>query len=319
MLIVVGTMRILVIDDDPVSRQIVKGGLKKAGYRLTAVGTAKDGLKELESEDPVAIVITDVMLPDMTGLDFLGLLRSTPQYSELPVIVCTASETRSFRELAETFEAAAFFPKPIQMRDLKKAVKEILGRSVPCISDLRPISQRMDMTTDECIEMIDAVQQQLQELLAKADDLLAAGDIRALRDGLGALRGAAESVGAKRVAGVLRKVDETRNDLHPDVLRAILPELKRESTLLGEANEALKILPKTPSTMVEIRIASLCGDSGEEGGVDISATEEASTVASADVVTPSPEATAESANAKSSAGESEPPEAEATSASSAKK
>jgi CheY-like chemotaxis protein len=258
-------MRILVIDDDPVSRQIVSSGLKKAGYKLGAVDSAQAALKELESGETAALVITDVMLPDMTGLDFLALLRSTPEYSELPVIVCTASEASSFRQLAEAFEACAFFPKPLQMKDLKRVVKEILTQERPCISDLRKTCERMDMSVDEAIEMLDEVQRQIETCLGNVEEMLGRGEVRAVRDTCGALRGAAESVGADRVGLVLKKIDETSGEIHPDVLRAILPELRREGAVLRESVDALKILPKDDASVLEIRIAALCVDDGSSG------------------------------------------------------
>lgn len=61
-------MKILIIDDDVISRELIQKGLKKAGYGTLEAENAETAIKLLQSEEPIGLTITDIMMPEMDGI-----------------------------------------------------------------------------------------------------------------------------------------------------------------------------------------------------------------------------------------------------------
>lgn len=86
--------RILVIEDEPDIREVISYNLTKAGYRVTAVATGEDGLKSFQSQTP-DLVVLDLMLPGIYGLDVCRQMRSSQPTSSIPIIMLTARTEES--------------------------------------------------------------------------------------------------------------------------------------------------------------------------------------------------------------------------------
>lgn len=117
--------RILVVDDDRTTRHLVQGILKKAGY---GVGLCADGSEALEAmgKSPFDLVLLDVWMPEMTGLDVLsqmGKLRNTP-----PAIVMTTDDTPETLLRAVREQAYDFVHKPVDAESLLELVRGTLER-----------------------------------------------------------------------------------------------------------------------------------------------------------------------------------------------
>lgn len=85
------TDEILIVDDDPKARQLIKGMLKKEAWKIAEAEHGKQALDYLEKSIPTVILL-DLMMPEMDGFAFLNNLRVNPDWREIPVIVITAKE-----------------------------------------------------------------------------------------------------------------------------------------------------------------------------------------------------------------------------------
>ena len=108
--------RVLLADDDPDSLEGMRSLLVAWGYE---VETAKDGRAALEKVGVVhpAVVITDVVMPSMSGLELLEAVRRDEP--DIPVIVLTAHGSSETRHRAVTTGAFAYLPKPVDAAKLK--------------------------------------------------------------------------------------------------------------------------------------------------------------------------------------------------------
>jgi CheY-like chemotaxis protein len=82
------TKRILIVDDMPYLRDVQVLLLNEAGYKATALGSAREALDRLPELAP-DLILLDVSMPGMDGRQFLTRLRATPQWQQLPVILTT--------------------------------------------------------------------------------------------------------------------------------------------------------------------------------------------------------------------------------------
>ncbi len=104
--------KILIADDGRVMRTVISAKLTENGYAVTAVASGREALESIERE-PVDLVVLDIHMPDMGGLETLRHLRERYSAIQLPVIMATANDEDE--DIIESFEAGAndFVSKPI--------------------------------------------------------------------------------------------------------------------------------------------------------------------------------------------------------------
>src|SRR5690242_16520016 len=113
-------MRAFVVDDDPDVRELASGALERAGWTVDA---AEDGLAALATIRRVIpqLIVLDLRMPNLSGLDVLKLLRSTEVGRHIPVVVTTgAAIDDSVRALA-----TAILVKPFSLDDLLRVVADV--------------------------------------------------------------------------------------------------------------------------------------------------------------------------------------------------
>ena len=117
---------ILVVDDSPTIRKMVRAAL--GGLQDVQFVEAGTGLQAIETlaMHPVRMVVLDLNMPDMHGLDVLKFLRSHSQYRALPVMVLTTRGDESSREEVLEAGATSYMTKPFSPNFLVSSVRELL-------------------------------------------------------------------------------------------------------------------------------------------------------------------------------------------------
>jgi DNA-binding response OmpR family regulator len=119
---------VLVVDDEPDLRDLVAFKLSQCGHEVTAVS---DGLAALRAvrEAKVDLVLLDVVMPGMSGLDVLMELRTDQATAKLPVVLLTARTKET--DVAAGFSAGAddYLTKPFSLRELAERVQAVLDRA----------------------------------------------------------------------------------------------------------------------------------------------------------------------------------------------
>jgi len=115
--------KILLADDDQEVRDIVKIILEKEGY---AVSIAKDGNETLNAvkQDKPDLIILDYLMPGLSGVEVLNVLKSTDDSKNIPVLMVTAHPTEKQRSLDAG--AVDFITKPVEKTDLVLRIKSVL-------------------------------------------------------------------------------------------------------------------------------------------------------------------------------------------------
>jgi DNA-binding response OmpR family regulator len=118
---------VLIVDDEPIVREVVAGYLEREGYRTLQAADGERARQLLESEPP-DLVVLDVMLP---GTDGLSLCRWIRGRSELPVILLTARGEEADRIVGLELGADDYVTKPFSPRELAARVRTVLRRAAP--------------------------------------------------------------------------------------------------------------------------------------------------------------------------------------------
>jgi len=120
--------RILCIDDEPINHQLVGRALEALDYQVDYAGNGKDGLEMAHTTKP-DLIITDVMMPDITGYEVTRLLRRETQFATTPILVLTAQT--GLQDKLKSFEVGAddHLTKPFEVEELVARVSALLRRA----------------------------------------------------------------------------------------------------------------------------------------------------------------------------------------------
>ena len=117
--------KILVVDDEPDAVDLIKFNLKAAGYEVVTAADGDEALKKARSLSP-NLIILDVMLPEVDGLEVCKILRRDPTASGIPIIMLTAKAGEVDRVLGLELGADDYVTKPFSPRELVLRVKRLL-------------------------------------------------------------------------------------------------------------------------------------------------------------------------------------------------
>src|SRR5262245_19644985 len=119
--------RILVVDDEPDAVELVEFNLKAAGLDVTSAEDGQEALKKARATLP-DLIILDVMLPEVDGLEVCKILRRDPATSGVPILMLTAKAAEIDRILGFELGADDYVTKPFSPRELVLRVKRLIGR-----------------------------------------------------------------------------------------------------------------------------------------------------------------------------------------------
>jgi CheY-like chemotaxis protein len=116
---------VLLAEDDRALRRFLEVVLQRAGYQVTS---ASDGLEamKLVLSTPVDVVVTDAMMPNLSGHEFCRFLRSSQSLAHIPIILLSGLEQKSQNQNSE--QADAFLSKPVSGESLIECIEDVLAR-----------------------------------------------------------------------------------------------------------------------------------------------------------------------------------------------
>lgn len=114
--------KVLVVDDEPVIRAVVRDVLREEGYAVVEAPDGRTMLEILARECP-DLVLMDVMMPGLDGREVFRVLRSREDLPEIPVVMMSAAATADRLDPS----IAAFLPKPFDLDQLMETVADLIG------------------------------------------------------------------------------------------------------------------------------------------------------------------------------------------------
>ncbi len=112
---------ILVVDDDAINRKLLTAVLKNKGYNIIEANNGVEALSAVESNN-IDLILLDVLMPVMNGIEFLQNIKAKPQYMNIPIIVLTTDDTKKSEVI--NLGANDFITKPINPTLLLEKLSE---------------------------------------------------------------------------------------------------------------------------------------------------------------------------------------------------
>lgn len=122
-------MQILLVDDDEDLISIVQAFLRDDGFRVAAASDGKSGL-EAAIENPPSLLLLDLVMPGMSGMEVFKRLREHPRTKDVPVIFLTALDEENLAKSTEALGAAGYLSKPFEGEELIAVVRDALTENV---------------------------------------------------------------------------------------------------------------------------------------------------------------------------------------------
>jgi two-component system chemotaxis response regulator CheY len=126
-------MRFLIIDDSVTMRRIIANILVRLGYPdVVHAANGREALERLGAE-PVDVVITDWYMPEMNGLDFVKILRTTPATSHIPIMIVTANAASDDIQHALELGVKGYILKPFTVETMKDKIDALIMQVEPSL------------------------------------------------------------------------------------------------------------------------------------------------------------------------------------------
>ena len=118
---------ILTVDDSASIRMTTKIALTNAGYQVTEAVDGADGLAKAKA-GTFDLIVTDLNMPNMNGLEMIEALRQSPAHTGIPIIFLTTESDADMKARAKAAGATGWVTKPFDPENLVKIAKKVLGR-----------------------------------------------------------------------------------------------------------------------------------------------------------------------------------------------
>lgn len=124
------TLRVMVIEDDPLHRKLYEAWLKEAGFEAIIISDER-AAQGVANEQRPDIALVDIRLPHISGLDIIESLKASAATASTPVMAVTVLSSRSDEEACFAAGADHFMTKPTNMHALTKAIVNLVGARAP--------------------------------------------------------------------------------------------------------------------------------------------------------------------------------------------
>jgi len=118
-----GQAKVLVADDDPAILRLVKVIVEKEGYTVVSARDGKEAYKLLQSEEPFAAAVLDVVMPYIQGTELVRYMQSEKRLMKIPVIMMTAEQNPRLSSDSFSAGAVAFLPKPFTTSQMQTMIR----------------------------------------------------------------------------------------------------------------------------------------------------------------------------------------------------
>jgi len=130
-----GSTRVLIADDDPVMRTLLRSMVAKEGYDVVVVEDGREAYRILQSDSNFSAAIFDMMMPHLEGLEIISYMRTEKRLRRIPVLLISAE--RDLKLMAKSFVAGAtlFLTKPFNPEQFKTTLSMLLKNHVAAVAE----------------------------------------------------------------------------------------------------------------------------------------------------------------------------------------
>jgi len=227
-------MRILVVDDDMISRAVLRNILTKRKFEVIEAENATQATRILTADSPIDLVISDIMMPEVSGLQLLQRIRENPRCKDLPVIMCTARGDRDSVVEAANLKISGYIVKPIVASQVLKKVNKVVQQMQPPIDNKYKVAMRLGMTAPAYMKVLADFLHDTRKRILRLHQAVNENSIPKIQMLANAIGGAADTLGAWGIRDAARRLEEIGQRYKLWEAEHTLATLSAEVTRLSE-------------------------------------------------------------------------------------
>jgi len=117
---------ILIVEDSTTTRALIRAVIEELGdFNTVEAGSGFDALKLLPTQE-FDLVITDINMPDINGLELISFMKNNPRYSRLPLIIVSTERSEEDKKRGMALGAKAYITKPFKAHELQEVIKQAI-------------------------------------------------------------------------------------------------------------------------------------------------------------------------------------------------
>ncbi|MBI5635082.1 MAG: response regulator [Nitrospirae bacterium] len=117
---------ILIVEDSATTRALIRAVIDELGeYETVEAGSGFEALKILPQQE-YDLIVTDINMPDINGLELINFVRNNPRYNHLPIIIVSTERSEEDKKRGMALGATAYVTKPFKSSELQEIIKKIL-------------------------------------------------------------------------------------------------------------------------------------------------------------------------------------------------
>ncbi len=118
---------ILIVEDSATTRFLIRAVVEEVGdFNIVEAPTGFDALKVLPQQE-FNLVLTDINMPDINGLELINFVKNNPRYNHIPLIIITTERSEEDRKRGMALGASAYVTKPFKAPELQEIVRKVLN------------------------------------------------------------------------------------------------------------------------------------------------------------------------------------------------
>lgn len=229
-------MPVLVIEDNPVNLKILELNLQKHGYQTICATRGSDALNILSENSEIELVITDIMMPDIDGLEVLRQIKQDHSLKHIPVIICTAMKDIETVRKAVELGCRHYIVKPVIASQLIQKVREALFQDRVILQNRVEVLSRLNLNLESYHQLARTFSSSVDDVIRLLEDVVDRDRNDDLGENLNQLMESAQLLGADRVMHIL-DVASGEGGMEDDgrrlnIYRLLLNELKQLQNVL---------------------------------------------------------------------------------------
>jgi len=121
------THSVLIVEDSKAMRGLIRATVEQiSGFVTSEAGSGFDALKALPGQ-PYDLIITDINMPDINGLELISFVKGHPQYKDIPLIIVSTEKSEEDKRRGMSLGASGYIVKPFRSDELQDLIRDILG------------------------------------------------------------------------------------------------------------------------------------------------------------------------------------------------
>jgi signal transduction histidine kinase/CHASE1-domain containing sensor protein/DNA-binding response OmpR family regulator len=268
-------LRLLVVEDNELNRQVAYELLSHAGAEVELVTGGHEAIEKITTSRPFDLVLMDVQMPDIDGLETTRLIRAKEQYKDLPILAMTANIAQADKEECLAAGMNGHLAKPIDIVKVVSGILMAVGRSMPTnsfiqtknsepvaiekkavekntvvVEELNVILKRFGNNQALFDRMLARFRPEVLRLLAKVAETVAAQNSKEACIALHSLKGITATMGAKTLAAIVAECEQACKKAGGSEIIALVDQTQQQILLeIFEESERMLVLMSAKSTV----------------------------------------------------------------------